>query len=257
MTPLRVFIGWDPRETTAYEIAKWSLVRRCSRPVSVYPIMMNTLRHMDPPLYTREHERRVTKKTGPEGQLWDTISEAPMSTEFAITRFLTPHLAQEGWCLFIDCDMLVLGDIWDLFKKADPDYAVQVVKHIHVPDENEKMDGQIQTRYHRKNWSSAILWNCDHPSNRKLTLEMINTVPGRDLHRFCWLEDDEIGSLPLDWNYLVDVSPKIDRPLLCHYTLGTPDMPGYEKGPWAEKWWLEKACMEAQFDMRMIKEAAE
>lgn len=245
MTPYRVFIGWDPREQTAFDVCRWSLARRCSRPVSVYPIMEKTLRHMEPPMYWRRHEMR-------EGKLWDTVSQAPMSTEFAITRFLTPHLAQEGWALFIDCDMLVLGDISDLFKKADPKYAVQVVKHLHIPTETEKMDGQIQTAYPRKNWSSVVLWNCDHPSNHKLSVEDVNSLPGRDLHRFCWLEDDEIGSLPLDWNYLVDVSPEIDRPLLAHYTLGTPDMPGYEKGPWADKWWLERACWEAQHELKEI-----
>lgn len=251
MTPYRVFIGWDTREITAFDVCRWSLARRCSHPVSVYPIMEKSLRHAG--LYTRPHETK-------EGRLWDTISKAPMSTEFAITRFLTPYLAQGGWALFIDCDMLVLGDISDLFKKADPKYAVQVVKHLHIPEETEKMDGQIQTAYPRKNWSSVMLFNCDHPANRNLTLDAINTLPGRDLHAFSWLKDEEIGSLPLDWNYLVDVSPEIDRPLLAHYTLGTPDMPGYEKGQWAEKWWLEKACLEAQMDLkeiRPIREAAE
>lgn len=249
MTPYRVFVGWDSREVTAYDVCKWSLARRCSYPVSVYPIMEKSVRHAG--LYTREHEKK-------DGQLWDKISGAPMSTEFAITRFLTPHLAQEGWALFIDCDMLILGDVSDLFKKADPKYAVQVVKHLHIPEETEKMDGQIQTAYPRKNWSSVMLFNCDHPANRNLTLEKINTLPGRDLHAFSWLKDEEIGSLPLDWNYLVDVSPEIDRPLLAHYTLGTPDMPGYTTGQWAEKWWLEKACLEAQTDMReIVREAAE
>lgn len=255
MTPYRVFIGWDPRETVAFDICRWSLARRCSRPVSVYPIMEKTLRQMNPPLYTRPQERRDG------GQLWDLISDAPMSTEFAITRFLTPHLAQEGWALFIDCDMLVLGDVSDLFKKADPSYAVQVVKHIHVPAETTKMDDQIQTTYRRKNWSSVMLFNCDHPANRRLTVEKINTLPGRDLHAFCWLEDDEIGSLPLDWNYLVGVSPEIDRPLLAHYTLGTPDMKQVTvPEPWADQWWLEKACWEALHELREIRpemEAAE
>jgi hypothetical protein len=52
-----------------------------------------------------------------------------------------------------------------------------------------------------------MLFNCDHPSNKKLTVEMINTLPGRDLHRFCWLEDDEIGELDPGWNWLVGEQP--------------------------------------------------
>ena len=248
MNTLRAFIGWDTREIEAYQIARWSMARRCSLPVYIQPLMEKSLRQQG--LYTRKHEIR-------DGVRWDTISDAPMSTEFAITRFLIPHLIHEGWALFVDCDVLVLGDIADLFEEADEKYAVMVCKHQHVPTETEKMDGQIQTTYRRKNWSSAVLWNCSHPSNRKLTLDMVNSVPGRDLHAFSWLKDEEIGSFGLEWNYLVGVSPKIGNPLLAHYTLGTPDMPGYEQCEMAEKWWLEKACMAAQQELRSVKEAAE
>jgi hypothetical protein len=98
------------------------------------------------------------------------------------------------------------------------------------------MDGQAQTRYARKNWSSFLIFNCDHPANQRLTLEMVNTLPGRDLHRFCWLEDHEIGELPQRWNFLVGhTDPAID-PACIHWTSGTPDMKGYEDAAYADLW---------------------
>ena len=71
-------------------------------------------------------------------------------------------------------------------------------------------------------------------------------IPGRDLHRFCWLEDAEIGELPLEWNYLAGIdSDTATPPNLLHYTLGLPTMPGYKRGPWADVWLRELAIIDA------------
>ncbi len=117
--------------------------------------------------------------------------------------------------------------------------AVYCVKHQYKPVLGIKMDGQIQTAYARKNWSSVMAINCDHSANKALNLELVNTVPGRDLHRFCWLEDDQIGELPLEWNYLVGVSQENVDPNIIHFTLGVPDMSGYEDQPFADEWRAE------------------
>jgi hypothetical protein len=117
-----------------------------------------------------------------------------------------------------------------------------VVKHEYQPREAAKMDGQIQTAYARKNWSSVILWNCAHPAHRVLRMGMLNRLPGRDLHAFCWLKDEEIGTLCQTWNWLVgttavpaDIDPaRIVK--IAHFTLGTPDMPGYEDQEFADEW---------------------
>src|SRR5690606_17567627 len=170
-----------------------------------------------------------------DGQLWCPISDAPMATSFANSRFLTPWLTDADWALFCDgADMLWLADPAEMFALADPKYAVQVVKRRHEPGEQTKMDKQVQTAYPRKNWSSVILWNRKHPANARLTLDMVNSLPGRDLHRFCWLEDDEIGELPLECNWLVGVDADEGSPKLLHYTLGLPSMPGYEDKPWSD-----------------------
>lgn len=232
MTMRSVWIGFDAREAAAFAVARRSAKRNVVRHVAVNGIVLDEMRQRG--LYTRPTSRR-------EGRLWDDISEAPMATEFAISRFLTPHLAGEGLALFMDCDMLIRGSLAPLFEyaRAHPEFAVFCVQHDHQPPEGVKMDGQVQTRYARKNWSSVMLFNCAHPSNRKLTVEMINTVPGRDLHRFCWLEDHEIGALSPEWNYLVGHSHTDSFPAIVHFTDGIPSMPGYESVPYADEWRAE------------------
>jgi lipopolysaccharide biosynthesis glycosyltransferase len=225
--PLSIFLGFDPREAVAFAVARDSIRRRLSSPVKVRGLILSHLRAQG--LYWRKHERR-------DGQLWDVISNAPMSTEFAISRFLIPTLACTGWALFLDADMLVLGDLAELFEAADDRYAVMCVKHDYAPMRTEKMDGQAQTAYPRKNWSSLCLWNCNHPANARLTVEMVNSLPGRDLHRFCWLDDDLIGDLDPAWNYLIGHSdPKI-TPKIVHFTAGGPWFAGYEHVPYADEW---------------------
>jgi hypothetical protein len=110
------------------------------------------------------------------------------------------------------------------------------VKHDHQPQSGMKMDGQIQTSYARKNWSSVCAFNCDHPANKALTFNLVNSVPGRDLHRFCWLKDGEIGELPAEWNWLVGHSDPAVDPALVHFTDGIPTMPGYEDCAFADEW---------------------
>jgi hypothetical protein len=191
-------------------------------------------------LYTRPTSKR-------NGVLWDDISDAPMATEFACSRFLVPHLAKRHprqttsprWALFMDCDMLIRGNLYDLFGACDPEKAVMVVKHNHNPTQTTKMDGQIQTKYSRKNWSSVCLFNLEHPANDALTVELVNTVPGRDLHAFCWLKDEEIGELDYGWNYLVGHSPPHPNPGIVHFTDGIPLMAGYENCEYADEWLRE------------------
>ncbi|WP_290497646.1 hypothetical protein [Hyphomonas sp. UBA4494] len=162
-----------------------------------------------------------------------------MSTEFACSRFLVPHLAMTGWALFMDADMLARTNVERLFEQCRDSKAVMVVKHRHEPVEGVKMDGQLQTVYARKNWSSVMAFNVDHPANRSLTVEMVNTVPGRDLHRFCWLEDKHIGELDASWNYLVGHTDPEIEPDIVHFTDGVPSMPGYENSEYADEWRAE------------------
>lgn len=225
-----IWIGYDPRETEAFAVCRRSL-RRHSYGLPINPIDLVELRRVG--LYYRPTEQR-------DGQLWDTISEAPMSTQFAISRFLTPILAQSGWALFMDCDIFARRNLANLFAQFDPSKAVMCVKHEYKVENDVKMDDQIQTRYARKNWSSVMAFNCDHPANKALTVELINTVPGRDLHRFCWLTDDQIGDLDAEWNYLVGITRDIDEPGLVHFTNGGPWFADYQHVPFADEWLAER-----------------
>lgn len=241
---LTVYIGYDPREEQAYRVAAASLRRRASIPVTVHPLRLDRLEAAG--LY-----RRPYGWSG--GVMWDYTSQAPCSTEFAISRFLVPIIHQSGPALFVDCDVVFLGDVAELLALADPRYAVQVVQHQYAPAESTKMDGQPQTTYARKNWSSVMLFNTDHQANRRLRLHEINNAQGLWLHQFGWLRDAEIGALPPEWNWLVGVQPRPPSPRLAHLTLGGPWLQGWQPREHDEIWidaledarWKPASCANA------------
>lgn len=239
-----IWIGFDTREAAAYAVAAYSIRSRLLTPIPVFPLILSKLQKYE--VFTRPIIRK-------DNRLFDEISGAPMSTEFALTRFLVPALVKEfkrepvkaplrqknRWALFMDCDMLVTCNLANLFRHCTDDCkAVMVVKHEHRPSTMIKMDGQAQTSYPRKNWSSFCLFNVDHSANDRLTVDLVNSAKGLDLHQFCWLKDDEIGSLDEHWNYLVGYSTSKD-PAVIHYTDGIPAMPGYENVPYAKEWFDE------------------
>jgi lipopolysaccharide biosynthesis glycosyltransferase len=179
-----------------------------------------------------------------------------MSTHHANARFFLPRLQRGGLALFTDGDVLFRGDVEEVFAAADPSKAVMCVQHRDYDSGGEKKGGHVQQPYARKNWSSFMLWNLDHPAHARLTDDILNGTPGRDLHRFCWLRDDEIGELPLDWNWLVGVSPKIEQPAMVHFTLGLPSIPGHEQDAYAEEWRGARARMQAVLEGRDLAQEA-
>lgn len=225
MDALNVFIGWDAREKTAWQVCAASIFAHAKQPPAVRAI-------------SREHLGGLyTRPTGTvNGSMWDEISNEPMSTNFSLARFWTPFVAaRSGWALFCDCDFLFRADVHELLDLADPSKAVMVVPNEHHPVETEKMDGRKQTAYHRKNWSSLMLWNLAHAGTRRLTLHALNTWHKHDLHGFRWLADLEIGFLPQAWNWLEGISEPME-PKAVHFTRGTPDLPGYENAAYADEW---------------------
>jgi len=217
---MKVFVGYDTREDIAYQVCKHSIESK-SELADVRPLKQQELR--DAGWYTRPIDKLA-------------------STEFTFTRFLIPELTNfKGWALFMDCDMILTTDIKELFDQADPKYAVMCVQHDYTPKEGTKMDGQKQTIYPRKNWSSVMLFNCGHPSNAKLTMDLVNDpeINGAYLHRFSWLKDEEIGELDHTWNYLVGVYDDIDKPNLIHYTEGGPWFENYRNCEFHELWKAE------------------
>jgi hypothetical protein len=222
---VKVYIGDDSREQAAVEVAESSLKRTSGLDAE----RLNADRLRDAGLLWRLGDHRGA-------QCYDLVSNAPMSTAFAVSRFLTPLLCQGGYALFVDCDVVFVRDVREMLGEIEPGKAVYVVKHDYSPAAGVKMNNQSQTRYPRKNWSSVCLWNVDHPAIRRLSLHDVNTRPGRDLHAFYFLHDDEIGSLDPAWNWLVDEQPRPFRLGIAHFTLGTPNTPGHEGSAHAALW---------------------
>jgi lipopolysaccharide biosynthesis glycosyltransferase len=205
----KVFVGYDSREDIAWQVCRHSLLRHADNSVNVIPLRQSVLRELG--LYSRP-------------------LDAAASTEFSLTRFLTPFLAaQRGWVAFCDCDFLFTTDVRKVFEGLDPTKAVYCVQHDYVPTYDVKMDGKRQALYPRKNWSSFVLFNCDHPDVRALTPTVVNSATPAFLHRFEWVrEDNALGALDLSWNFLEGEYPLPQRtPQVIHYTNG---------GPWFEEW---------------------
>src|SRR5262245_17886039 len=221
-----IYIGFDRREASGFAVARHTARQHLALPVPVYGVVLEHLIAIG--LYKRP--TKVTVNSEGRRQLIDTLSirgdyDGRISTEHALARFFVPHLAREGWALFMDGDVLIRRNLLRIFDGLSPATAVYCVKHDHEPAERSKMAGQLQTKYARKNWSSVMVWNVEHPANKRLTLEAINSLPGRDLHRLCWLKDNEIGGLDPRWNWLADVSDPAIDPAIVHFTNGLPDMP--------------------------------
>jgi hypothetical protein len=132
--------------------------------------------------------------------------------------------------------MICRSDIAELWSLRDERFAVQVVKHDYSTKQAQKYLGNVNQNYPRKNWSSVILWNCAHPAHRILTPEKVAASEGAFLHRFQWLRDDEVGSLPDHWNWLaIEYADNPDAKLV-HYTLGTPCFRDYADTSMSEHW---------------------
>lgn len=217
---IRIFIGFDPRETVACNVLAHSIQARASAPVSIARLALSQL-----------------------GQVLTRERHALQSSDFSFSRFLTPYLsAYEGWSLFMDCDMLMRDDVAKLWALRDERYAVQVVKHDHRPRETVKFLGEAQTAYTKKNWSSVMLFN--NARCRALTPDYVNRASGLELHQFKWLESDAlIGELPHRWNHLVGYDPPDADIALAHYTIGGPYFPEYADCALADEWREERDAM--------------
>lgn len=201
-----LFVGYDKREAIAYHVFCQSVIEHTREPVQFIPLHGPMLENFD-------------------GQRDGTNA-------FIYSRYLIPHIrGYEGWAMFADGDMVVNADLANLWSLRDDKYAAMVVKHdyqtkyprkyLGTPLENDNLD------YPRKNWSSVVLWNCGHPSNRILTRGFVSEAGGKFLHRFQWLRDEEIGELPKEWNHLVLEYENNDNAKLLHHTLGTPAFKEY------------------------------
>ena len=207
-----IFIGYDSKVKIAYHVLAESILRNSSTPVTISPINLNNLKN----IYTRKQDPLA-------------------STEFSFSRFLVPYLMNyNGWAIFMDSDMVMLSDITELWNLRNEKYALQVCKHDYTPNSKNKFLGNNQTIYAKKNWSSLMLMDCS--KCKTLTPEYVNTKSGLELHQFKWLDENLIGSIPLEWNWLVGEYPYKKDVHNIHFTEGGPYFKEYKNTEYANEW---------------------
>lgn len=221
---IKVFIGFDPVESVGWHTMAHSILARCSRPVALVPINLQNLRGV----FSRPRDPK-------------------QSNEFSFTRFLVPYLCDySGYGIYFDCDMMLRTDLAEIFDvlTEQPDKAAYVVKHDYKPRNDIKYLDTVQYSYPRKNWSSVILWNCSHTANRHVTPDFVNTATPMELHRFTWLDDNQIGDLDVRWNWLVGEydDPPADVKNV-HWTIGGPYFNEYRCADFADEWFAESKKM--------------
>jgi lipopolysaccharide biosynthesis glycosyltransferase len=214
---INIVVGFDQREAIAYHTFTQSIIEKSSVPIFFTPLAVNTLKG-----YRETHTDR--------------------SNDFIYSRFLTPYLNNfHGWAIFADGDMICQSDIKELWDLRDESKALHVVKHDYVTKVSRKYLGNINENYPRKNWSSLILWNCGHPKHKILTPDFIAHQTGQFLHRFSWLDNNDIGDLPKEWNWLAIEYPQNNSAKIIHYTLGTPCFKDYRNTDMADIWFKTHA----------------
>jgi len=214
--PVRLFCGYDRREAIGFHVFAHSVLEHASRPVSITPLGARGL---------------------PQG-----------TNAFTYSRFLVPWLCGfKGHAIFADgADMLMQADIADLDALFDPRYAVQVVQH---PDYETRHPRKYvgtsmesdNRNYSRKNWASLMLINCEHDDWREGRGDF---TPA---HGFALLSltGFSVGSLPNEWNRLVDEGQPVEGAKVCHWTGGSPAFEHYRDTPGAKLWWDARYSMEA------------
>ena len=209
---LDIYIGYDEKEAVVFHTCVQSIIEKCKVPVSIHPLNLQMFNN-----YKENHN---------DG-----------SNNFIYSRFLVPYLNNfKGKALFLDGDMIVNDDLNNLFDQFDDQYAVQVVKHDYKTKYPIKYLGHKNDDYPKKNWSSVILFNCSHPKNKILTPKLIETAQGSYLHRFSWLDEQEVGEISKEWNYLVLEYPETEKAKIFHYTVGAPCFNDFNQGTEAKLW---------------------
>lgn len=239
MDATHVCVGYDTREHAAWMVCQDSLL---ASPVTVGPLKHRELRASG--LFTRPWGMNEI------GQMFDVRDGRPFSTEFSHSRFLTPYLAKATgarWAVFVDCDFLFLTPIHKLIERLEAEAAgkaVYVVQHKFPIERTAlKMDGQVQENYQRKLWSSLMVWDLSVQASAQLTAPDVNHLAGGDMHRLCWLKDEEIGELDVSWNWIPGLSDPEIIPDAVHWSFGGPWFPKYDDEPYSEEWrmWYRSA----------------
>lgn len=190
---MRIFVGFDPRQPVAAQVLIHSLYTRSSSPLSITPLVLSQL-----PIRRRG------------------------LTEFTFSRYLVPYLCNyEGEALFMDADMLCLGDITELPKRlelVDGLPANGFVAGVHVVKHSRRFE-----------WPSLMYFNNAKCEN--LTPALIESGTPQDLK---WA--DSIGALPPEWNHLVGYDAPNPNAKIVHFTQGIPAFKETWDCEFAQEW---------------------
>ena len=218
MTPINLFVGYDPREKIGFHVFCHTLLKHATRPVSITPLA------------------QLGMDSG--------------SNTFTVSRFLVPYLmSYKGYAIFMDgCDMMMLGDLAELDELYDETKAVQVVQHPPYESQHErKYIGTelecAQSNYDRKNWASLMIMNCAHPSWARVSPFTMSSIPKIDLLQLNIIQDRDIGELPAEWNVLIDEGQDDANAKVLHWTAGLPFFPHYQDARRSKTWF------EARYEM--------
>ena len=216
---IRLFVGWDDRESVGSHVFLSSVLQNCSLPVSVT--------HLD--------KRAVAKMYG--------VDIAEGSNEFTFSRYLCAALCDfTGYFLFADgADMLCRADLADLWALREPGYPIKVVKHSYQTRNPRKYIGvrSMETDnedYERKNWSSLFLGFAGNMAWRRVTPLWMSRQSKLDMLQLRFLEDEKIGELPVEWNWLADEYGPNPAAKLLHWTAGIPRFKHYEDAYHSDEW---------------------
>jgi hypothetical protein len=138
--------------------------------------------------------------------------------------------------LFCDSDFLWRCNVEETLNFINDNQSVSCVQHEYTNCKSKtKMDGLKQEWYPKKNWSSLMLFNSQHGDCKTLTPKIVSIKSPKYLHRMEWTTEEKIGSIPIEYNYLVgyysDKNPKA-----LHFTDGGPWHKDYQEVEHKEEW---------------------
>lgn len=270
MTNYHIYIGYDDRETEAYQVAKYSIEKYAKENhISGANIIVHKLEHK--PLRAAGLYSRPMLVEGDTGQYVDGVDNRPCSTQFTFTRFLVAELwrrlddpDKSPLVMFADCDMMWTGDIRDMFNRIELDKVksrgkapVYCTQHDYKPQNSIKMDNVNQTGYNMKLWAAMFVLDMDHSDNELLTPNLVNSSIGRDLMNFCWVGNKHsIAPISERWHFIPEHSEgRCDPTGMIHWTEGGPNLVGCRGGKYDKLWddmyqeYLAKKVLNINFDI--------